>query len=110
MNVFQKGDVVYHAVDGQITINLVTVQGRILAVNGMYYQKEYLSFSPWPKPNHTRPFKEGWWIVAFYDGSFGVKWRVSETQFKTTPRSKNSMPLNCVFDEKRNKWVKEVNL
>lgn len=68
-NVFQAGDVVYHPTAGKGEVTS-TNGGHVyfLSESGKGYaaEKEYLSFSPWPAPNHIRPeppIKEGWWLM-----------------------------------------------
>ena len=68
-NVFQEGDVVYHPVHGEVPVIRATgdsVCAKLKNGNLLSTDKSYLSFSPWPEPNHIRPeppIKEGWWLM-----------------------------------------------
>ena len=60
---FQVGDVVYHAVEGEVLIE--AVNGTHISLEGLGFavSPASLSFSPWPEPNHVRRRRAGWWLV-----------------------------------------------
>lgn len=68
-NVSQEDDFVYHRVHGEVSV--VRVTGNSVCVelkngNLLNTDRDHLSFSPWPEPNHIRPeppVKKGWWLV-----------------------------------------------
>lgn len=64
-NVFEVGDVVYHPFYGKVII--LSINAEYMAIDteiGNYLLrvdevKKFLSFTPWPAPNHVRPLKNG---------------------------------------------------
>ena len=68
-NVFQAGDVVYHTKLRKVTVRKTFPDQIIVGLEdgtGYATEQAYLSFSPWPEPNHIRPeppIKEGWWLT-----------------------------------------------
>lgn len=59
-NPFKVGDKVYHARFGLIEIQAIYNRERLKAMvdgNLESVSIELLSFSPWPKPNHERPWE-----------------------------------------------------
>lgn len=55
MNPFREGDKVYHQKWGESTVIVVVGEKVNLKGAGFVFYRE-VSFSPWPQPNHTRPF------------------------------------------------------
>lgn len=68
-NVFQTGDAVYHTKLGKVTVRKTFPDQIIVGLKdgtGYATEQAFLSFSPWPEPNHIRPdppIKEGWWLL-----------------------------------------------
>ena len=69
---FQVGDTPYHLLYGKCkvvslhtsdTVSIATQEGQL----GVYVK--LLSFSPWPAPDHSRPIRDGWWLVKNLLGS-----------------------------------------
>lgn len=87
---FKVGDTVYTP-EGEFTVKEVCSNDYYIGkptdhrgTRSRWTPKEYLSFTPWPKPNHERPTEKGWWvvkgaidylIVSFWDGE---KWMFLE--------------------------------
>lgn len=94
-SIFQEGDVVYHPSEGEGTIikigtQAIDVQFKERVHNGWTYThrdaNKLLSFSPWSKPNHVRPLKDGVYKVAYQSyptilARFDNRWWYVDTSF-----------------------------
>lgn len=73
-NVFKVGDVVYHPQWGKVSVHGTQhSDGRYPCVDGkgetFLIYEGVLSFTPWPKPCHERPLKDGLYKIKLEENT-----------------------------------------